>query len=69
MIRCADTHSHSLVTGNMPFPVLVDTKFWDVTKYCSVVPSHVQNIPGFVDPFPTDKIKSISHTCPEEFLP
>lgn len=52
MIRCADTHS--LVTGDMPFPVLVDTKFWDVIKYCSVVPTLVQDIsvgpPFLADP-------------------
>lgn len=53
-------------------------KFWDVTKYCSIVPALVPSWSSctcagtcstFVDPFPTDKIKSISHTCPEEFLP
>lgn len=51
MVRCADTHS--LVTGDMPFPVLVDTKFWHVIKYCSVVPALVQDI-SVVPPFPAD---------------
>lgn len=40
-IRRADTHS--LVTGDMPLTVLVDTKFWDVIKYCTVVPALVQD--------------------------
>lgn len=51
MIRCADTHT--LVTGDTPFPVLIHTKFGDVTKYCRVVPTLAQGI-SVVPPFPAD---------------
>lgn len=41
-IRCVDTHS--VVTGDVPFLALVDIKSWDVIRYCSVVPTLVQDI-------------------------
>lgn len=65
-IRCAD--KHTLVIGDLPFPVLIDTKFWDAIKYCSVVPTLVQDI-CMVPPFPADPAALVLGSVLRSFSP
>lgn len=59
---------HTPVTGDMPFPVLVDTKFWDAIKYCCVVPALVQDI-CVVPPFPADPAALVLGPVLKSFSP